>query len=156
MNFWKNELKKISRETITLINSLEIPDNPCIIFSLDNTIIHESGEIINSVADIYKHAFENKIKIFIITERDGSDQKVIDDTLNELKKYNLKFHESIYFKKYKLRDNEFKINSRKNITERGYNIILCISTDDNDLYGEYTGIPVKIPIIKNLDIIPEE
>ena len=156
MNFWKNELKKISKETITLINSLEIPENPCIIFSLDNTIIHENGELIYSVVDIYKHAFENKIKIFIITERDGSDQKVIDDTLNELKKYNLKFHESIYFKKYKLRDNEFKINSRKNITERGYNIILCISTDDNDLYGEYTGIPVKIPIIKNLDIIPEE
>ena len=156
MNFWKNELKKISKDTINILKSLELPENPCIVFSLDNTLIHESGKLIDSIKDIYDYAIENKIKIFIITERDGSDQKVINDTLSELKKYNLRFFESIYFKKYKLRDNSFKINSKKNIIKRGFNIVFCVGTEEEDLYDEYSVIPVKIPIIKNLDIIPEE
>lgn len=159
MDIWLNELKSISIETINLLTSLELGKNSCIIFNIDNTLIHEDGQLLTDIVNIYNYALQLDIKIFIITNRNGSSQEIIDTTLLELKNNNLNSYEAIYFKKYENRnDSSFKINSRKNIISKGYNIILCIGSNDTDIYGEFTGIPVKIPIyIKNiLEVIKEE
>ena len=83
---------------------------------------------------------------------------IIDNTLLELKNNNLNSYEAIYFKKYENRNDNFKINARKNIISKGYNIILCIGSYDTDVYGDFTGIPVKIPVYikNNLEVIEEE
>ena len=159
MDIWLNELKSISIETINLLTSLELGKNSCIIINIDNTLIHEDGQLLTDIVNIYNYALQLDIKIFIITNRNGSSQEIIDTTLLELKNNNLNSYEAIYFKKYENRnDSSFKINSRKNIISKGYNIILCIGSNDTDIYGEFTGIPVKIPIyIKNiLEVIKEE
>lgn len=159
MDIWLDELKSISIDTINLLTSLELGKNPCIIFNIDNTPIHEDGQLLTDIVNIYNYALQLDIKIFIITNRNGSSQEIIDTTLLELKNNNLNSYEAIYFKKYENRnDSSFKINSRKNIISKGYNIILCIGSNDTDIYGEFTGIPVKIPIYikNNLQVIKEE
>ena len=159
MDIWLDKLKSISIETINLLTSLELGKNSCIIFNIDNTLIHEDGQLLTDIVNIYNYALQLDIKIFIITNRNGSSQEIIDTTLLELKNNNLNSYEAIYFKKYENRnDSSFKINSRKNIISKGYNIILCIGSTDTDIYGEFTGIPIKIPIyIKNkLEVIKEE
>ena len=116
MDIWLNELKSISIETINLLTSLELGKNSCIIFNIDNTLIHEDGQLLTDIVNIYNYALQLDIKIFIITNRNGSSQEIIDTTLLELKNNNLNSYEAIYFKKYENRnDSSFKINSRKNI-----------------------------------------
>ncbi len=39
----------------------------------------------------------------------------------------------------------FKEQKRKEFAGHGYNIIMCVGDQPSDLYGEYTGIKVKIP-----------
>ena len=158
MDIWLDKLKSISIDTINLLTSLELGKNPCIIFNIDNTLIHEDGQLLSDIVNIYNYALQINIKIFIITNRNGLSQEIIDNTLLELKNNNLGSYEAIYFKKYEQRNDSFKINSRKNIISKGYNIILCIGSTDTDIYGEFTGIPIKIPIyIKNkLEVIKEE
>ena len=146
MDIWLDELKNISLDTINILESLEIGDNSCIVFNIDNTLFYDNGKIISEIVNIYNYAIKIGIKIFIITDRNGSSQKIIDNTLLELKKNNLNLYDSIYFKKYEKKDNKFKINARKHIVNRGYNIILCVGTDNSDVYGEFTGIPIKIPL----------
>ena len=38
-----------------------------------------------------------------------------------------------------------KEQKRKEFAGHGYNIIMCVGDQPSDLYGEYTGIKVKIP-----------
>lgn len=157
MDIWLNQLKIIGNDTINLLKSLELKINPCIIFNIDNTLIHEDGQLLYDIINIYNYALELGIKIFIITNRDGSSQEIIDNTLLELKNNNLNSYEAIYFKKYKNKNDKFKINARKNISKH-YNILLCIGSNNTDIYGDFTGIPVKIPIYikNNLEVIKEE
>lgn len=39
----------------------------------------------------------------------------------------------------------FKATIRKELTEKGYDIILCVGDQETDLEGDYTGIKIKIP-----------
>ncbi len=45
----------------------------------------------------------------------------------------------------KLRASEFKSRKRKELTQKGYDIIICIGDQWSDLEGDYTGIKVKLP-----------
>lgn len=145
MDIWLTELEEITINTINLLKSIDLGQNPCIIFNIDDTLIHEDGKILSCVIDIYNYALQLGIKIFIITDRNGLRQEIVDNTLLELKNNNLNY-EAIYFKKHENKNDNFKIHARKNIINKGYNIILCIGSNDTDIYDEFTGIPIKIPI----------
>ena len=105
---------------------------------------------------------EERIALQIVNNKEptvslSTTQEIVNNTLLVLKNNNLNY-EAIYFKKHENRNNNFKINARKNIANKGYNIILCIGSNDSDIYDEFTGIPIKIPIYikNNLEVIKEE
>ena len=157
MDIWLSELEEIEVNTINLLKSIDLGQNPCIIFNIDDTLICEDGKILSCIINIYNYALQLDIKIFIITDRTGLSQEIVNNTLLVLKNNNLNY-EAIYFKKHENINNNFKINARKNIANKGYNIILCIGSNDSDIYDEFTGIPIKIPIYikNNLEVIKEE
>ena len=53
-----------------------------------------------------------------------------------------RFQDILQKKKHENKNDNFKIHARKNIINKGYNIILCIGSNDTDIYDELTEIQI--------------
>lgn len=152
------ELFKIN--VINKLKTLVLPCNSAIIFNIDNTIL-KNGKPVIEIIEIINFSRKLNIDTIIITSRNGDDD-TINNTINELKTNNINYN-FVYFHKINKKSSisDYKKNCRKNIIERGYNIIMCIGYNHHDIYGEYTINPIKVPDIGSkmksfLEIIYED
>lgn len=150
---WNNELIRIARECIRILDSIVLPNNPIIVFDIDSTLLDFDFNVIKPIRNIYFYARMIGIKVSIITSRSGV-KDIIDETIQSLNNVGIDEVECYYFRKPKITNPwSFKRNSRLNIQNRGYNIIMSLGDQDWDIYGEPCGISVKIPIIVGNNII---
>lgn len=142
---WTNEMIEISKEAIHKLHVMELPENPVIIFDIDDTLINYRGEVIDQVVMIYNYAKMIGITPMIITSRPIYPQ-IVKWTRKQLLRNNITGYNSIYMRPVSKTDHwKFKLQSRKNIYDRGFNVVMSLGDQPWDI-GEYGGIGVRIPI----------
>lgn len=146
---WNQEMQRISlnlRKKL-LKFSQNMPNNPVIVFDIDDTLIHTSGNIIYPMLNVYNYAKSLGIIPMLITNRGGS-QEVIIYTENQLLEANITDYKSLYFRNPGT-DNPYKYKelARKNIHDRGFYVLMSIGDMPWDI-GNYGGVGENIPILK--------
>lgn len=122
------------------ILSGEIPDNACVVFDIDNTLIDSTtSTLIRCVRDLYINIRDKDIPIFIITARSPLDREY---TERQLERRSLTGYQELH-----LVGSGRKQDIRKDIQERGYNILLNIGDHPDDFKGGYYKHMIKLPHI---------
>ena len=117
--------------------------NAVLSFDLDETLIDLSGNRKEDVCYIYNYAKKLGFKLAIITYRMYSNYSA-EYTIEQLKKNNLDHYDFLYLCPNRTIDPwTFKRDSRKNITDKGYHVVMSFGDEFWDI-GEYGGIGVKI------------
>ena len=143
---WKIDITNISRHSIRYLDNLKLPENPAIVFDIDNTLIDNTGKCIIPIAVLYHYAKMLGISPIIITSR-VAIKNIIDYTLYQLKLYGILDYKLLFMRKNEQTDNWiFKQKSRKNAHDRGFNIIMSVGDSEWDITNGYTGYGVKIPL----------
>jgi len=139
---WNKELVKISRNAIRTLDNIILPNNPVIVFDIDNTLLDWKRELIKPISVIYHYACMLGITVMIITSRPGTPE-VINWTQSRLMEEGICEVKFYYFRKP---DNKnclkFKENARQNIHKRGFNVVMSLGDQDYDISGEYAGIGI--------------
>lgn len=150
---WHNELVKVARFAIRGLDIIQLPQNPVIIFDIDNTLLHDDLTLIKPVYMIYLYALMLGIKVIVITNRYGS-KHVIDQTQKELTNVGIHDITDIYFRRKEINNPwKFKRSARLNVLQRGYNIVMSVGDQDWDIENSTGGISVKVPIIIGDDVL---
>lgn len=150
---WNNELVKIARQAIHILNTIELPPNPAIIFDIDNTLLHDDLTLIQPVYNIYLFALMLNIRVIAITNRYGS-KYVIDETHKELKNVGINDIADFYFRRKDISNPWiFKRSARLSVLERGYKIVMSFGDQDWDIENSTGGIGIKIPIMVGDEVI---
>lgn len=137
--------RNIARNTIRQLDSIHLPSSPVIVFDIDSTLIDDNGNAIKPITCIYHYALLLGIKIAIITARVGTPE-IIDITKKQLKNIGITDINYLYFRRaYDTNPESFKLNSRRDLHMKSHQVIMSIGDQDWDVYGEHTGISVKLP-----------
>jgi predicted secreted acid phosphatase len=146
---WNDDIVEISKKALHTLKVMNLPENPAIIFDIDDTLIDSSnGKSIDPIVMIYNYAKMIGIIPIIITSRPGYS-RVIEWTKNQLLNNGITGYNSLYLIPVNKIDSwKFKLYARKNVYQRGYNIVMSLGDQDWDI-GEYGGIGIKIPVISS-------
>ena len=139
-----NKLEHISKQIITTLNTVKIPQNGVVVYDVDHTLLDSQERPINPIIQTYLHANNLGLYTVIITARIGT-QENIQRTINILNHYGIGNQLCMYFRppdRYDL--NRFKTMARKNLHDRGYNVVMSIGDMPWDI-GEYGGIGFRLP-----------
>lgn len=137
------EIRQKMEKAWMRLSSLALPSNSVVVFDIDSTLIDERGARIESVCRFYDNVLESGLIPMIITSRVSRDN-VVEETEFQLYINNILDYECIYFRDPKEKDiKSYKVNSRRNIWERGYKVIMSIGDQPWDI-GEYGGIGVLL------------
>lgn len=118
-----------------------------------NTRYHKTDSpAITPVLRLHQKAIANNVHVFFITARKPLESH-IDENLQPYAVENLlnvgyKGWDSLYLPKieeFNLPTATFKTNIRKQLTEKGYDIVLNIGDQDADLQGGYAEQAIKVP-----------
>lgn len=127
-------------EKITnLLKNIKNGSNYTAIFDIDDTIINKNGGIF-PIINLYRITRQKGIKVIFITARPGFINNIFA-TKQQLKDIGIDDYDSIYFLNVEEHLNvpRFKYMSRKNVVERGNNVLYSIGDMPWDI-GEYGGI----------------
>jgi len=162
------DVKKIIRDAITDVKSLDLDKNSTVIFDVDDTAISNyefskeldfgnndllwdefmdkaSAPAIPSVKEFYDFLIDRRIKIVFLT---GRSYGHYDATLKNLINAGYTKFDTLIVKSEKMINTasaDYKNIERFILTERGYKIIACIGDQESDFTGENTGIKIKLP-----------
>ena len=102
---------------------------------------------IDPILNLYQHAIDHNVAVFFITGRPHTPE-ISTVTVMNLKRAGYHTWEDIYMRPIsndKLSTTDYKTYARKDIAHKGYEIILNIGDQPDDLKGGYTEAKVKIP-----------
>ena len=162
------ETRDIIDDAIAEIKNLPSVVNPTVVFDVDETTLSNykhikeisfgyipghwekwldkaDAEAILQTKYLYDFLTERNYKIVFLTAR---NENSYDATYKNLVQEGYTKFDTLICKplKYpKLPSAVFKERERKKLTEAGYNIIACVGDQESDIFGEYTGIKVKLP-----------
>jgi predicted secreted acid phosphatase len=127
-----------------IVNNIKFQNNNCVIFDIDDTLINsKTNQKNNEIIKFYKYLILQKINIILITARTASPE-IIKYTYNQLNNLGIKNYKYLYFITNNFKNVKFyKINARKDVHNKGYNIIMSLGDNEWD-YGKYGGIGVLI------------
>ena len=146
---------EISESAINILNGLQLPEKPAIVFDIDDTLIFDSFSSKGmrsgcnyEIIKIYNTAKSLNISPILITNRPGIPN-VVELTLELLKSCNIEGFVSIYFRpalEHEMNNPyTYKTYARRHATEQdNYNIVMSIGDQPWDV-GDYGGIPIKLP-----------
>lgn len=131
------------RDIKCLIDSIDVKKNSVIVYDIDDTLLDRSGKPIPQIVNTYKYAKSKGLTPVIITARPAIREN-IDITVKQLHDADITNYMSIYFRELDTTDiHNYKLLSRKDIHDRGYNVEMSIGDLQWDV-GEYGGIPYII------------
>ena len=140
-------MEEIAQQAIHILQTMKLPPNPAVVFDLDDTLISsKDGSCIEPFVMVYNYAKMLGIIPIIITFRRGLPE-VIQYTEQQLLSCGITGYNSLYlcplleFDPWK-----FKFIARKNVTERGMNIVASFGDKPWDISGGYTGIGFLVPV----------
>jgi acid phosphatase len=150
------------------IESNQLPANAAAIFDVDDTALSnyksskqigfgyvpshwktsmENGdaEAIPQTKKFYDWLISKKVKVVFLTGRDAED--FIATKNNLIKRGYTQFDTLIVRNKQekKLSAASWKETMRKELSQKGYNIVASIGDQWSDLSGEFTGVKIKLP-----------
>ena len=134
----KENLEKIK----DFLKDHQFEKNDVAVFDIDETLIDKQGHPIKPVVDFY-HFLKERIPIFIITAR--PDYKLtIEYTQLQLNANGITDYKCLYFRNLSNTNiYKYKLLARKNICDKGYNIVISIGDKEWDI-GEYGGFGIIV------------
>jgi hypothetical protein len=143
-NEWISSLGIISKKSIIALGTMVLPENPVVVFDIDETLLDRYGYCIHPIAILWNYTVMIGILPIIITNRTGIPY-VINYTRDQLFVAGIHGVRFMYFRNIKTCDPwRFKENSRKNIMDSGYTTVMSIGDMEWDI-GLYGGIGVLLP-----------
>lgn len=140
----KSQLTSIQNNVYKILEDIQMPPNPAVIFDIDSTLIDVWGNSLPQIVSLYHHVLNKGIKAVIITARADTGEAV-DYTIKQLKSHGIDRYHSIYFRPKDKRDPvKYKKEARKSLINEGINTVMSIGDEQWDI-GEYGGIGVLIP-----------
>ncbi len=165
---YDEELNEVIKNAREQFQEVEFKENSVVIFDVDETALNNYGlaelmgfgyvynmnkkwnaelkaPAIPQVKELYDFLIENGAKIIFLTGRNITEYEV---TYKNLKQEGYTEFDTLITQReyeYELSAQEFKSSKRKELMEKGYEIIGTVGDQWNDLNGEYHGIQVKIP-----------
>lgn len=100
---------------------------------------------IKQTLDFYNYLKSKGIKLIFLT---GRQTEEYDATYQNLVEQGYRNFDTIIVRseyERKIGAAEFKSQKRKELTDKGYEIIICVGDQWTDLEGNYTGIKIKLP-----------
>lgn len=165
--FYK-EIERIADKELNDYKELSIKENDCVIFDIDETaldnyfhiknndfgydpekwkawVLKAEAPALNGIKRIYDFYMQKGAKIIFISGRKIDEYEATK--INLLKVGYSKFDTIITRRpnEHNLSAVEFKSSKRKELTEKGYNIILNVGDQNSDLEGGYSQRKLKIP-----------
>ena len=165
---YDEELSAVIEAAKKKFDEIEIKENSVVIFDVDETVLDNYGlaelmgfgyvyemnkqwnkelkaPAIQQVKDLYDHLLSRGAKIIFLTGRNIPEYKVTHKNL--IKEGYTTFDTLITQREheYKLSAKEFKGSKRKELLEKGYQIVGTVGDQWSDLEGEHHGIQIKIP-----------
>lgn len=147
---WNDELVKISRYAIRVLDNTVFPINPVIVFDIDETLIDVLGNAIQPICTIYHYARMLGISIAVITARAN-----VDIYVNIVKAHLAKLGISDVIRWY-FRDPAnlnyalYKEQARCDLVNSGYTVVMSVGDMDWDITGKHTGVPIKVPTLSSI------
>lgn len=165
---YDEELNKIYSQAKSQIEKIKIKNNSAAIFDVDETALSNyeiskrldfgydykivqdwvmSAKLpaIKQTLDFYNYLKSKGIKLIFLTGRQSEEY---DATYQNLVEQGYRDFDTIIVRSERERKTgaaEFKSQKRKELTAKGYEIIICVGDQWTDLEGSYTGIKVKLP-----------
>lgn len=165
---YEKDLAEIIKEAKEKFSKLEAKPNSIVVFDIDETALNNYQEIkrigfgyehrmwdewlqkaeapaIPEVKDLYNFLIERGFKIVFIT---GKRDYQYDATLKNMLAVGYTKFDTIITRRndeYKMKSAHFKSQKRKELVEKGYDIVGCIGDQESDCVGENCGIIVKLP-----------
>jgi hypothetical protein len=145
---WNLALIELARYATRILDSIDLPDKPVIVFDVDSTLMDHENQVIKPIRTIYHYARMLGITVVIITSRVGNAE-VINITRQQLKAAGVDEVGFWYFRKSTTYNHwSFKHNARLNIHERGFTVVMSLGDAPWDI-GEYGGIGMLVPIMSS-------
>lgn len=164
---YDEELNEIYSDAKSQIGNIEIKKNSAAIFDVDDTalsnyeiskrldygydyqiiqdwVLSAKLPAIKQTLDFYNYLKSKGVRLIFLT---GRNIEEYDATYRNLVEQGYKDFDTIIVRsdqERKLGAAHFKTQKRKELTEQGYEIIICVGDQWTDLTGDYTGIRVKI------------
>lgn len=165
---YDEDLGEIYSKAKSQIEKIKIKNNSTAIFDVDDTALSNyqiskrldfgfdyqivqnwvmSAKLpaIKQTLDFYNYLKSKGIKLIFLT---GRQTEEYDATYRNLVEQGYRDFDTIIVRserERKIGAAEFKSQKRKELTEKGYEIIICVGDQWTDLEGDYTGIIVKLP-----------
>jgi acid phosphatase len=165
---YDKELNQIYSEAKSQFEKIEIKNNSAAVFDVDDTALSnyeiskrlDYGYDYNIIQDwvmsaklpaikqtleFYNYLKSRGVKLIFLTGRQSEEY---DATYRNLIEQGYKDFDTLIVRSErdrKIGAAQFKSQKRKELTAKGYEIIICIGDQWTDLQGEYTGEKVKLP-----------
>lgn len=145
-NTWYQQITEITNHAINTLKNIKLPNNPVMIFDIDDTLIHHSGNCIIQVLQLFNEVKNMGITPIIITNRSG-DNGTILFTQKQLSDCNIYGYGSLYFRVPEKENNpyRYKEKARLSVHKRGMNVVMSIGDQNWDI-GQYGGIGYILPV----------
>ena len=135
---------RVVRAVFEKLDQIQIPPNAVFVFDIDHTLIDETGKAIDPVVYLFHYVKQRGISPVIITARRGSEENIARSR-EQLESLGITGARFTYFIAPEKNDPwKFKYIARKNVHERGYQVIMSIGDEPWDL-GEYAGFGFQVP-----------
>jgi acid phosphatase len=165
---YEKDCKAIIDRAVEHINTLELPEKPTVIFDIDETSLANYQHIkeidfgyyydiwlqwlkqadavaIPQTKRFYDYLIARNIHIVFLSGRNDDSYEA---TLKNLAEQGYTNFDSVIVRNMNERNlsaSEFKLDKRKELTQKGFNIIANIGDQASDFYGGYSGYVIKLP-----------
>ncbi len=165
---YDEELDEVIKIALEQFGKVEFKENSVVIFDVDETVLNNYGfaelmgfgyvyvmnkewnaemkaPSIPQVKQLYDFLVSKDVNIIFLTGRNIPEYEA---TYKNLKQEGYEVFDTLITQReheYELTAQEFKSSKRKELTEKGYEVIGTVGDQWSDLNGEYHGIQVKIP-----------
>lgn len=130
-------MDKKEREIKCILDFIPAKSNSVVVYDIDNTLLYSSGKPLENIVNTYKYARTKGFLTAIITAR-RAFEKNIERTLKQLEDIGIVDYLCLYLKEPDVEDvARYKTLARKDINDRGYNIVMSIGDlpSDTGIYG---------------------
>lgn len=162
------EVREIVEGALEEIKKAPRVINPTVVFDVDETTLsnykhikeisfgylpghweewldQSKGEAILQTKYLYDYLVEHNYKIVFLTARNENQYEATYKNLVDEGYTKIDTLICRPLKYPKVTSAVFKERERKNLAEAGWNIIACVGDQQSDIFGNYTGIKVKLP-----------
>lgn len=144
MNTLDERISETAKHAIDVLNNMEMPSRPAVIFDIDETLMARNGTVIQPMLKLYNHVKMLCITPIIITNRPG-EENVMAITKYELDLHGITGYYDVYFRDPEDMDfTRAKLRVRKNLSRKGFDIIMSVGDRDWDI-GQYGGVGILVP-----------